>query len=320
MSESFARTPEGWSTTMPVPVPDGVLGERTLGGSSPGTSAPDSSPESALTGDQRNVYDAILATLRQYGLESLAGTLLRFIQNGYSESTITVLLQDTPEYKQRFAANEARRKKGLPVLSPAEYLATERAYREVMSAAGMPVGFYDDPSDFTKWLEDDVSPMEVNQRVAVARQLIDTLDPNVRAAFENWYTTGDMVAYALDRDRATTVLERQYRAAQVGGAAAAQGVGVVDRGLAERIAETGVTPDQASSGFAAVAQIAPQASRLAGVYGGDYDERDAVDEVFFASADATERRRGLASRERAQFRGSSNTTAASLTSRSAGQV
>lgn len=326
MSESFAapakkkKKPSPGDVPSPTP-PKPITGLpiREVEAPAPApTPAPE--PGDGLTGEQRNIYDAILATLRQYGLESLAPVLLGFIQQGFSEATITIKLQETKEYKERFAANEARRKKGLPALSPAEYLATERAYREVMSAAGMPVGFYDEPSDFTRWLEDDVSPMEINERVAVARQLIDTLDPNVRAAFEQWYTPGDMVAYALDRDRATTVLERQYRAAQVGGAARSQGVGVVDRGLAERIAETGVGAEQAAAGFGTVARVVPQAQRLASVYGGQYDEADAVEEVFFASNEAAERRKGLASRERAQFRGSSGLTATSLSARRAGQV
>jgi len=286
----------------------------------PNSGGPSSPNSGGLSSEQQNAYQAILAMLRNYGLESLAPVLLGLVQDGLSDAEINLRIQETNEYKQRFAANEERRKRGLPVLPPAEYLATERAYREVMSSAGMPVGFYDDPSDFTKWIADDVSPVEINQRVSVARQLIDTLDPNVRAAFENWYTTGDMVAYALDRDRATTVLERQYRAAQIGGAAQSQGVGSVDRGLAERIAETGVGADQAAGGFATVARIAPQTQRLAGVYGGDYDESDAVDEVFFASADAAERRKGLASQERAQFRGSAGVTNSSLSARTAGQV
>ena len=76
-------------------------------------------PFGGLEGDDRNAYTAILNTLKSYGLESLAPALLKFIQQGYSEDTINVLLQETDAYKQRFAANESRRQKGLPVLSPA---------------------------------------------------------------------------------------------------------------------------------------------------------------------------------------------------------
>ena len=73
----------------------------------------------SLTGANRDAAKALVELFKQYGLESLAPKIVEFIQNGYSADTTAILLQDTTEYKQRFAANEARRKKGLPVLSPA---------------------------------------------------------------------------------------------------------------------------------------------------------------------------------------------------------
>ena len=41
-----------------------------------------------------------------------------------------------------------------------EYLATERSYRQIMQEAGVPTGFYDQTSDFTKFLASDISPAE----------------------------------------------------------------------------------------------------------------------------------------------------------------
>jgi hypothetical protein len=106
---------------------------------------------------QRDAATILQNVFAQYGLGSLAGQITGFIQQGYSADAISILLQNTPEYKQRFAANDARLKKGLPALSPAEYIATERSYRQVMSAAGLPLGFYDQTSDFQKFLENDMS-------------------------------------------------------------------------------------------------------------------------------------------------------------------
>lgn len=281
------------------------------------TSAVD--PFGGLEGEDRDAYSAMLGVLREYGLESLAPTLFEFIQQGYSADTINVLLPNTAEYKQRFAANEARKQKGLPVLSPAEYLATERSYRQVMAAGGLPVGFYDEPGDFEQWLANDVSPVEVQERVGVAQAWVNSLDPDELAKVSQWYTTGDLVAYALDPDRTVAVLDRQFRAGRVGGAAQAQGV-EIDRLTGERIAETGVSTEQAREGFGTVVSVTQNAGRLSKIYGGTYDESDAIGEVFFADREAGRKRRRLASQERAQFAGSSGANATSLSKRSGGQV
>ena len=109
---------------------------------------------------------------------SLAPKILSYVQNGMSADTIAIELQNTSEYKQRFGANDARVKAGLPALSPSEYLATERSYRQIMQAAGMPLGFYDDsPNDFSRWLEMDVSPTEVKARVDAASEAINNALP-----------------------------------------------------------------------------------------------------------------------------------------------
>jgi hypothetical protein len=96
-----------------------------------------------LTGENRDAFMAVNALFKNYGLESLAGKIYEYVKNGYSADTISILLQDTSEYKQRFQGNEARKAAGLPVLSPAEYLSTEASYRQIMQSAGLPSGFYD---------------------------------------------------------------------------------------------------------------------------------------------------------------------------------
>src|SRR5680860_1170034 len=124
-----------------------------------------------------------------YGLESLAPKILEFVRAGYSGDTVAILLVETSEYKQRFKANEVRRKAGLPVLSPAEYLGVESSYREIMSSAGLPVGFYDEPDDFANWIGSDVSPTEIKGRVDIAAEAINSVDPAERAKFNEFYST-----------------------------------------------------------------------------------------------------------------------------------
>src|SRR5512139_2967154 len=80
------------------------------------------SPEEMLQGEDRDAYMALLSLFSGYGLGSLAPKILEYVQQGYGADTITMLLQRTDEYKRRFSANEIRRKNGLPVLAPNEYL------------------------------------------------------------------------------------------------------------------------------------------------------------------------------------------------------
>lgn len=276
-------------------------------------------PFGGLTGDQRDAYAAITNMLEAYNLSSLAPTVFGFIQQGYSSDTISVLLQNTEAYKQRFSANEARRQKGLPVLSPAEYLAVEQSYRQIMSTAGLPPGYYDQPDDFTSLLANDVSPTEVQQRVQTASSIINNIDPNVISQWEQFYTRGDIVAYALDPERATQVLQRQASAAVAAAAGQAQGV-QVDKSLAEQIGSTGLSDSSIRQGMGTVSTLATNGQHLAAIYGGTYDAETAANEVFFNDASATEKRRRLASQERGSFTGSSGLTSQSLSTKKSGQL
>src|SRR5690242_18300662 len=128
------------------------------------------------TAYSQDAFAYLSSIFASYGLSSLAPAIKNFLTQGYGTDTVALLLQETPEYKQRFAANDARIKAGLPALSPAEYLSVESAYRQVMSAAGVPKGFYDQPSDFQKWIADDVSPTEIKGRVDAATDFINSAD------------------------------------------------------------------------------------------------------------------------------------------------
>jgi hypothetical protein len=55
-----------------------------------------------------------LSTLSQifesYGLSALAPKIKEFVQQGFTPDTVTLKLQETPEYKQRFAGNDCTQK------------------------------------------------------------------------------------------------------------------------------------------------------------------------------------------------------------------
>lgn len=270
-----------------------------------------------LTGTQRDVATAVLALFKQYGLETLAGKIVNFVQQGFSADTIGVMLQETPEYKKRFAANDTRIKKGLSALSPAEYISTEKSYRAIMNAAGLPIGFYDSPTDFQKFLESDVSPTEVQDRVNVASEAIYNADKETVTWFKKFYTSGDLIAYALDPGRAAPIIERNIRAAEAAAQAASSGVGI-GRDMAEKLGAAGVNLQQLRQGFGFIGGEQENASKLGEIYGTAITGEDLTSEVFLDDATAAKKRTKLASQERSSFNGAAGAGGGAL-SRDRGQ-
>jgi hypothetical protein len=278
-------------------------------------------PFGGLTGADRSAAAYLTNILKSYGLESLAPVALGYIKQGYSQDTIAAILPETPEYKKRFSANETRKAKGLPVLTPSEYLATEEQYRQIMSTAGLPPGFYDQPDDFTKFLENDTSPSEIQGRVKAASDLVDQMDPSQVAQFGDFYnyTHGDLVAYALDQERSVPIIEKQIAAAKAGAAGHAAGLDLT-RQQAEGIGALGLSDQQIQSGVATAARAEASTRNLAEIYGGQYTADQALSEVFQGNGLATQERKRLASQERAQFGGSANTNGSALSRRDAGRI
>lgn len=270
-----------------------------------------------LSNAQRDASVMLTNMFDQYGISGLAPKIMDFLKQGYSADAIALLLQQTPEYQQRFAGNKARQAAGLPVLSPAEYVATEAAYRQVMQAAGMPSGFYDSPSDFADFIGKGISPTEVQGRVNAASDLLNSAPPEALSFFKQYYSGGDMIAYMLDPSKALPIIEKQAKAAELAAPGIQAGV-AVDQQLAERLATSGVSQGQAQQGFGFVAGETGNAQKLGAIYGDGVTQRDIVDETFFNDAQATKKRRTLASKERATFGGTSGVSKQSLDRNDAG--
>ena len=261
-----------------------------------------------LTGANRNALDYMNNILKQWGLQSLGGQVLKMVQQGYQGDSISYQLSQTKEYKQRFAGNDARVKNGLAALSPAEYLATERSYRQVMQSAGLPKGFYDQESDFTKLISADISPTEMKSRADTAARFVNSTDPTTLQAFQQYYgiNKAHLTAHYLDPNAAASILEKQARTAEIGGAAIQQGFGSTSKYNAERLADMGVTADQARERYGQAVEVLPDEQKLSGIYGkqtATYGKADAEQEFAFGLASAKRKRQKLEGYETAQFAG-----------------
>lgn len=265
-----------------------------------------------LTGTNRDAFMALESLFKSYGLESLAGKIYGYVKNGYSADTISILLQDTPEYKSRFKGNEARLKAGLPVLSPADYINTENAYRQTLRASGLPTGFYDSNDDFTDWISKDVSPTEVQNRVDLATQATALANPFYKAALNQLgIDDGHMAAYFLDADKSLPLLQKAAATAAVGSAALSQGL-AFNQAYAEQLATIGVTATQAQQGYQQVAQELGTMQNLGALYGQKFGQAEEEQSVFGTSAEAINAKAALVGREQGAFSGATGGAQAGL--------
>lgn len=256
-----------------------------------------------LDADQQNAYTLLTDLLRQWNLESLAPDVLQLLQGGYTQAQIPTLLQDTNAYKARFAGNQVRRQKGLSVLSPGEYLQTERSYRQIMANAGLPEGFYDSPQDFSGWIGGDVSPVEVQRRVDEGVDAYLRWDPASKAAAQDLFPEigeDGWLAWILDPERGRDQLNRQVHGARIAGAARGAGVDL-SREQAERFgAESTNDYVKQATDFGT---LSAAGVRLSGFHPEQYGVEQAGQEVFQSSTEAARKRQQLFAREEAEFAG-----------------
>jgi hypothetical protein len=239
---------------------------------------PAAATTAADTANKVNAVAALTATFNAMGLGSeIAASITDMVQRGYTTDTIMLIAQDPNSkdpvavaFQKRFAGNAARIKAGLAPLAPAVYMATERAYRETLQAAGMPKGFYDSPDDYTNFIANDVSPTELKARVDTAADAVANADPFYVNSLKSMYglTTGDMIAHALDPQMALPLLQKQQAAVKIGSAAAREGYGL-SATAAENLYTQGVSQAQAEQGFRTVAGMQTAQQKLAEIYGGD---------------------------------------------------
>lgn len=274
---------------------------------------------------RQSAYDLLYNEFNKYGLGSLVEGIKDLIKQNVSPSQFSIALQNTDAYKQRFAANQDRIKQGLRALTPAEYIGLEDQYQNIMRNYGLPTSYYSKDSmgtqaGFNKFIANDVSAAELEDRIATAQKRVINADPAVTDALRQFYpdiTNADILAYTLDPTNALENIKRKVTAAEIGGAALGQGLGTnVSR--AEELAKYGITKAQAQQGYGTIAEFLPTAEKLGDIYAkqglGDYNQATAEAEVFNTAnaADAARKRKRLTQLEQATFGGASGTAQGAL--------
>jgi hypothetical protein len=262
-------------------------------------------------------FEIFRGFLKQFGIEALAADVEKYKLEGLSDAELLLRLRtESKAYKQRFAANEERIKKGLAALDEATYIALEDKYQEKMRQYGLPASYYargdmGRQEGFEKFIAEDISPVELEDRIQTAQNRVINANPEVSRALRSFYpdiTNGDILAYALDPQKAITDIKRRVTAAEIGGAALGAGL-ATDLARAEQLRSYGVTKESAEAGYRNISQVLPRTSTLADIYQkqglGAYTQATGEQEFLNlpGAAEAVTKRRKLSELETAQFSG-----------------
>lgn len=273
--------------------------------------------------NRQSAYDLLFQEFSKYGLGSLVEPLKGLITDArVSPSEFAIRLQETPAYQQRFSANAGRIAKGLIALSPAQYLAMEDQYQNIMRNYGLPESYYakgalGKQEGFDKLLANDVSASELEDRILNAQNRVLNANPEVVQALKNFYPdikNGDILAYVLDPQNALSNIKKKITASEIGGAAMAAGL-TTSVGRAEQLGAAGVTGQAYQQASPFITTAAQRGSQLADIYGqSPYGQSQAEQEAFNLSGapEAVAQRRKLKSLEEASFAGSSGTSGGAL--------
>jgi hypothetical protein len=297
----------------------------TVGSSAAGTASNTSEAATQAAKDKaerQSAYDLLYLEFKQYGLEALVEPFKSLIIDGVSKDEFKLRLRESEAYKKRFAGNTARVAKGLAAISEAEYIGLEDQYQNIMRNYGLPASYWSKDSmgtqaGFTNFIGNDVSATELEDRIMTAQKRVINSNPQVSEALKQFYpeiTNGDILAYTLDPTQGLDVIKRKISAAEIGGAALAQGLNTgVTR--AEELAKYGVTKDQAMQGYGAIGGGLQRGSQLASIYGQDpYSQTTAETEVFglAGTQDAANQRKKITGLEKAAFSGQTGISSGAL--------
>jgi hypothetical protein len=264
--------------------------------------------------------------LNQYGMGSLATQVESLIgQWGTNAEVIAERLRQTEEYKTRFKGLVKLQQKGVTdIRNEAEYLRLETEYRDIFRTAGLrdflgASGTQAEYDSIANLVADySVSVNEVRARVLDAQRVAAEKPPEVRDALQRFYNVGaqDLVAYSLDPQRTMTRINEMANAAILGGFATRAGLDI-DVAGAERVAGLAGTEDinieRVTRDVAEAREIRDATRRLAEIERGTLQDIEVLEAQAGTDVAAGERIRGLQSRERARFGGSTAVGATTLT-------
>jgi hypothetical protein len=262
---------------------------------------------------KRDAFALVQDTMRSYGFTNdELKEITTFIESQIIDPNIgpnmaILNMRNLGAYKKRFSGNDALLKAGKNALSEYDYLQQENAYDEYFNAYG--VSNLSTRAQKATLIGNSVSALEVDKRLNLAVNRVKNSDPEILKQLKAYYpniTDKDLVSYFLNPEATRVDLERKVTASEISSAAVGQGfksTGLSALGLADY----GVDRTTAVEGYANIAGVLPETTKLGDIYGETgikYDQMTGEEEFLKASDAAKRKRNVLASKERATFEGS----------------
>ena len=332
----FEETGEGFIEPVVEPVVGWVKAKTIQTASGPvdvdaNGLAEDGSTPTAINGENNDVpssemsdaYQKLYDEFNALGLGALVEDGKTLLMKATSISAMPEALRNTTAYMTRFSANDARIKAGYKALSPAAYLALEDQYQEVMRQYGLPKsyytpGLYGKQEGFEKLISNDISNLELGDRLLEAQDRVLKANPEVLKALKDFYPdikNGDILAYTLDPENGIKEIQRKVRVAEIGGAALQQTGLTANLARAEELQRYGVDKRTATEGYSTIGGGLQRGSELASIYQQDpYTQSTAESEIFKLSGEqeARKQRQKVTGLEKATFGGQSGVTTGAL--------
>ena len=272
-------------------------------------------PPKDISDTTRDAFAMLTDLFRSYGLEELAGEIADYMKQGLTSGEALIKLKTNPAgaYATRFAGNFERVKKGLNVLSEAEYINLESSYAQTLKAYGLgnmvSGNRKDNYKKFAEFIAADISSVEFKDRIDLAVTRVKNADPFTRNTLKSFYNINDndLVSYFLNPTENLPKLQQKVTAAEIGGSAVAQGL-TTSATSALSLAEFGIDKTEAQAGYRYIAQALPRGSFLSEISsqgGPAYTQGFAEDVVLRKSGKALTQQERLIEEETSRFKGSS---------------
>ena len=275
--------------------------------------------------EQRSARAFLNTLLTQYNMGSLAGQVEAMIQDSTNQDYLAEKIRQTGEYKTRFKGLVALQARGnTDVRNEAEYLNLETSYRSAFNEAGLRdyLGTDGSQSEYDSIAElvgdYSVSVEEVKARIGDAQRVVADTPQEVRDSLQQYYNIDPltMVEYTLDPARSQNKINSIANAAIVGGYASRAGLNLDVTGsefVGDLAGDTDIDLEPLNLNVQRGAALRDATKRLAQIEKSDLSDTESLTASMGADATAQKKVRGLQSRERARFSGSSAFDTKSLT-------
>ena len=275
--------------------------------------------------EQRSARAFLNTLLTQYNMGSLAGQVEAMIQDSTNQDYLAEKIRQTGEYKARFKGLLALQGRGnTDVRNEAEYLDLETEYRSAFNEAGLRdyLGADGSQSEYDSIAElvgnYSVSVEEVRARIGDAQRVVADTPQEVRNSLQRFYNIDatSLVEYTLDPIRSQNKINTLANAAIVGGYGDIAGLDL-DIEAAEKVSSFAnnqdINMEALNRDLFKGVEVRDATSRLANIDRMELSDSEALLASMEADAKAQKKVKGLQSRERARFGGSSGFNKESLT-------